>query len=364
LLCSYTAEPNVVFGTVFSTRSNAEHERTAFPAIYTIPVFCKAQNSLDDQVQAMFHYNTKAYGHRCTPLTDIKRLSGAFKGQLFDTIFVFQKEFDDVQHRLQWPLLRETSNVDYVVSLEMELSSSNHINLQLHADGAKVPHEHAKLILEQYDHLMSEFVAPVRSSKGEVSSLYSILPAKQTSLPSTTRLLHEFVQNGAKKHPEKPALYFVHGLDGKKVQKSCWSYKQLDERGNQMAQLLYHHGVKPNELVAVRMQKCPEASFAFLGILKAGCAFLALDPDLPEARQKFILNDSSARLLLVDRKPAWNVESSISTIIATENALLSYSTNPVNECNLEPSALCYCLYTSGSMFGRIRTKPSKCLTDH
>jgi amino acid adenylation domain-containing protein len=97
------------------------------------------------------------------------------------------------------------------------------------------------------------------------------------------------------------------------------------------------------------MNKCPEASFAFVGILKAGCAFLALDPDLPQARKEFILKDSGATVFIVDETN--NVQGkdlSVAVINISDSDLDAFPKSPVNVGFIDPQATCYCLYTSGT----------------
>src|SRR6185369_7996202 len=80
------------------------------------------------------------------------------------------------------------------------------------------------------------------------------------------------------------------------------SYAELDGRANQLAQLLRERGVGPESRVGVLMERDVELVVALLAVLKAGGAYVPLDPEYPQERLTFMLADSSARLLLTQRR--------------------------------------------------------------
>ncbi|KAK5125699.1 hypothetical protein LTR85_011973 [Meristemomyces frigidus] len=343
LLSAYTGEHDVLFGTVFSGRSGPKDQSIVFPSISTVPVRCVSGKPEADIVADMVAYNSAVHRHRFTPLADIQRFAGAAGQSLFDTVFVYQKTSSSSQPRFSWPTIRETAAVDYVASMELEMSSSE-ITIRLTVDSSHIPGTQAELLVLQYDQMLSQLTGHSGMFAGDLCRINSISPAKEASLPSNTALLHQFVEFGAQEHPDRPALEF---LDGHALKdKQTWTYKQLNERGNQVAHLLRQRGVGEGNIIAVRMQKCPEASFAFLGILKAGCSFLALDPDLPEARQHFILQDSNANILFTDRLST--TIGGVEVLQLIVSSLDQYPQESITLPMLGPDATCYCLYTSGT----------------
>ncbi|KAK6395688.1 hypothetical protein LTR65_010708 [Meristemomyces frigidus] len=290
----------------------------------------------------MVAYNAAVYRHRFTALADIQRFAGTAGQSLFDTVFVYQKTSSASHDRFSWPVIRETAAVDYVASMELEIIS-NEVIIRLTVDSSQIPEMHAELLVLQYEYMLSQLSGCFEISAGEFGRLHSISPAKEASLPSNTTLLHNFVEAGAREHPDRPALEFLNGSPS--TEKRTWTYKQLDERGNQIAQLLRQRNVGEASIVAVRMQKCAEASFAFLGVLKAGCSFLALDPDLPQARQEFILQDSGASIMFTD--DASGVIAGVEVVQLTERLLEGHAVEPITT-TVFPDATCYCLYTSGT----------------
>src|SRR6185503_18070290 len=76
------------------------------------------------------------------------------------------------------------------------------------------------------------------------------------------------------------------------------TFAQLDARGNQLAHYLLDSGLAPQSVVALLLDHSCETLVAILGVLKAGCAYLALDPSHPPARMAFALADAEAALLI------------------------------------------------------------------
>ena len=76
------------------------------------------------------------------------------------------------------------------------------------------------------------------------------------------------------------------------------TYEELNERANRLAHLLIGEGIGPEDVVALAAPRSVEMVVALLGILKAGAAYLPLDPDYPAERIAFMLEDAAPALLL------------------------------------------------------------------
>jgi ferricrocin synthase len=187
------------------------------------------------------------------------------------------------------------------------------------------------------------------------TNLLSILPPRVAELPSPVSLLHEFVELTTQRLPDAPALEFVSTIENGRVQKRVWTYKELNEEGNRVAKYLFSQDVQPRNLVAICFEKCPEASFAILGILKFGCGYVALDPSAPAARKEYIVRDSGCRLVLTANRGNDYIESALigDTICSVPVAYVDELEipsilDPPSTGLIAPSDLCYCLYTSGT----------------
>ncbi len=109
---------------------------------------------------------------------------------------------------------------------------------------------------------------------------------------SPAALLHELFERQAEARPAQPALVCA----GESV-----SYADLERRANQLARFLRKLGVGRGDCVGLLLPRSLEVYVALLGILKAGAAYVPLDPDYPAERVGFILSDCQARALVTAR---------------------------------------------------------------
>ena len=128
------------------------------------------------------------------------------------------------------------------------------------------------------------------------------------------------------------------------------SYAELDGRANQLAHLLCARGVGPETRVGVLMERDMELVIALLAVLKAGGAYVPLDPEYPQERLSFMLADSSARLLLTQRRVRermeWLAGQDIAAVAVDE--LESEGVAADIPIALSAANLAYVIYTSGS----------------
>jgi amino acid adenylation domain-containing protein len=286
LLSAYTGEREVACGVVLSGRTLEAVEDAVFPCINTVPFVHTITADLKETLIAVTALNADIQQHQHVPLSDIQRSMGFPNEALFDTIFAYQRLTHDESKHDFWSIVDEKATIEYPVSIELE-PRGEYLEYRLTFLPHLIPRKQAALILAQFDHLISRFIVPEIGVETFDKSLYSITPAKETTLPSHARLLHELVELTTVQFPQRIAFEFAHTIHAGRYSGQSWTYSELDTAGNQIAHLLITNGVQPGDLVGVCFDKCPEASFAMLGVLKAGCAFVAIDPGAPAARQKF-----------------------------------------------------------------------------
>ena len=154
-----------------------------------------------------------------------------------------------------------------------------------------------------------------------------------------TNFVSLFSQQAAKRGD---AIALVHG--GTRV-----SFAELDARSNQLARYLMGQGVKADQVVGVSFERGVTMVEAFIAVMKAGGAFLPLDPGYPKDRLHYMLKDSGARLLLTS-SALIGVLPEVATVAPVAVDRLSLNDFPANALNNEPhpDQLAYVIYTSGS----------------
>jgi amino acid adenylation domain-containing protein len=127
------------------------------------------------------------------------------------------------------------------------------------------------------------------------------------------------------------------------------TYGELDKRANQLANYLITLGVGRETIVGLCLERSPESAMCALAVLKAGGAYLPLDPAYPTERLLFMLNDARPRVLITRAELAGKFSEGPWKVISIDRDRESenYSTDsPANQAT--PDNLAYVIYTSGS----------------
>jgi|GEM_PF-937530 len=156
-----------------------------------------------------------------------------------------------------------------------------------------------------------------------------------------TACVHELFQDQANHHPDHLAVEF----EGQRL-----TYRELNERANQVANYLRRLGVTAEVRVGILMERSLELIVGLWGVLKAGGAYVPFDPASPEARLRFMLEDAGVQVILSQEKLSRRLSGSQVTMICLDSDWQRIATessiSPVNETVAEN--LVYVIYTSGS----------------
>jgi non-ribosomal peptide synthetase-like protein len=167
--------------------------------------------------------------------------------------------------------------------------------------------------------------------------------------------LHQIFESQADQTPHAPALQY-----GEEV----FSYGELDKSANQFASMLRAEGVGPGKLVGLYCDRSADAIIAMLGVLKSGAGYVPIDPAFPEERIAYILKVAEIDILLVSTNLKKQAEKfCLNKLIDLENrqqlSKFSPTRIPVNEVCVDPTDLCYVIFTSGTT-----GKPKGVMTEH
>lgn len=155
-------------------------------------------------------------------------------------------------------------------------------------------------------------------------------------------LLHEAVAEHAARTPGAIAV----DCDGKTL-----TYAELEARSDRLARHLRVAGVGPEQRVALYLERGPDVVIGLLAILKAGAAYLPLDPDLPAARLAYLLEDASVSVVLTRTSLAQGLPKFAGRLVDVDAEAGSVFTQPPDAPVMPGCAehhLAYVIYTSGS----------------
>jgi len=245
------------------------------------------------------------------------------------------------------PLDTETGTSKFDLTLDLTETSTG---LKGHFDYSTDLFDQVTIerLSERFEILLKSAVAdpetPISSlpllSAAEENQLVVGLNETAESFPHAP-CLHQIFEDQVKQTPEATAVTF----EGRTL-----SYTDLNRRANQLAHRLIRLGVGPEALVAICMERSLELPIALLAVLKAGGAYLPLDPAYPRERLAYILEETRAPVILTQGLVAQNLSFEGVQVIDLDSdagALATEKTeNPRSEVTEEN--LCYVIYTSGS----------------
>jgi amino acid adenylation domain-containing protein len=153
--------------------------------------------------------------------------------------------------------------------------------------------------------------------------------------------VHYLFEQQARDMPGQSAL--IHG--GRSL-----SYGETNARSNQLARHLKGLGVEPDRLVGVFLGRSPEAVIALLAVVKAGGAFLVLDPEAPPQRLRHILSDARVAAVVTNQELAARLNGAVARLICLDSEQGSIASEPQHDLPSSASAanLAYAVYTSGT----------------
>jgi natural product biosynthesis luciferase-like monooxygenase protein len=205
----------------------------------------------------------------------------------------------------------------------------NKDRLALVADGHAFSLATAQAIAAQLSHWLAQFDADAGKQADRPLAALDLVPtgdARRFTAFNETGVefdgasgVHDAIAAQAKRTPHRVAIEF-----GDRT----LTYAQLDELATAWARWLVDQGVKPGDIVGLNLPRTPELMVAQLAAMKAGAAYLPLDPEYPQDRIAFMIEDSGSKLVLREAPPATSSQTPL----------------PASD----PRRAAYVIYTSGS----------------
>ena len=226
-----------------------------------------------------------------------------------------------------------------------------------HEDGLRTHFEYASDLFEEATvaRMFGEYAELLRSAVAEPELKLREIPMLTASDQrvlldevNATRFdhdrsvcIHELVAAAAAATPDAIAV---------QASDATLTYGQLERRSNQMAQLLRERGVTDGSLVGVCLDRIADLPVALLAVLKAGAAYVPVDPAHPAERLVYTLTDASVACVITEAKFSTLVESANAPLLLVDDddgAILAQSSHAPFSV-VRPEDLAYVIYTSGS----------------
>ncbi|MFJ4578701.1 amino acid adenylation domain-containing protein [Streptomyces echinatus] len=355
VLSRYTGRPDVVFGMTMTHRPAELDgiEDTLGLFINTLPLraHLDPQRPFAEACAELQATQTRVRGHLGSALADVQQWSGAEAGEpLFDSIMTILNvpRIGDLGKRAgELTVRRGEYRYHTNYPLAVLVVPDEEINLRIGYDPTRFDAAAIERLLGHFVTVLKSVAADFTRPPGRISLLTD---EEQRTIdawgrgPVTERpaiSLHRLFEEQARATPDAPAL--THGS-------RVLTYRQLDERANRLARLLHERGVTPEARVGLCLDRSTDLVVALLGVLKAGGAFVPLDPAYPRDRLDFMSRDAGLSLLLTDRTTRRHLSGLDVPCLQLDEEhenLDSYDPAPLAG-DVPPGSLAYVIYTSGS----------------
>lgn len=356
LLSRYSRQDSIVVGSPISGRTHPDTQQMLGMFVNTLAIKGELQpeQSFHSFIMQMAEKCLNAYEHQEYPFEELVEKVGKdrdlSRNPLFDVMFVFQNnEVAELKlgNSTMMPMGFELNAAKFDLSVSIgETSGGYELNWEYCTDLFKretiermAGHFKALLMnaLEYPQQALSDIELVSQQEREQI--LYSF-NATEKPYPDNKTFIALFEEQ-VERSPEQVAVVF--GTE-------TLTYRQLNARANQLGTRLRKQGVGPDNIVGIMLGRSLEMIIAIYGVLKAGGAYLPIDPKHPLDRIRYMLQDSSAKVLLVG-------PGSEQTIEKFEDIPVIDLTHPAGsrmevEVNLEqvaqPNHLAYVIYTSGT----------------
>jgi len=354
LLRQFSGSDDMIFGTAVSGRNGdlpgVEEIVGLFIATVPVRVRIDSAQTVGAWLLSLQERQLERDQYSFMPLVDLAHMADLPGGTaLFGHLLVFENypvdaslhsgtgalEISDVSvvDRTNYPLM-VTINPGEAIRLKISYQSSVY-------DAASVA-----TISRQLEHFLEEVV---RNADGQIDQIAALPPAAQHKVLETwndtrrdyplDKTLMDLFEQQVQHSPDATALIF----EGEQL-----TYRELDDRANGLAHRLRSMGAGPDTLIGISMERSIEMVIGLYGILKADAAYVPMDPDYPDERVRFMVQDSAVSLVLTQTNFLPRFTSAQVQCLALDAEFLSHEPCHPLDRLAGPEHLAYMIYTSGS----------------
>ena len=197
-----------------------------------------------------------------------------------------------------------------------------------------------KILFEMLSHPDKKIGDVSLMSEDESKNLIALLNSTEEINQPVNTFVDEFYKTASKFAKEKAVV----------INNNEFTYGQLNKDSNRLARYLQSLGVKQDSLVGVYMNRSYEMIVSLIGIMKAGGAYLPLEPQYPPERIKYMIEDSACQIVLTTPELSNKINNISSKIIEINNLFYNFEQFDDTDLNIKimPENLVYVIYTSGS----------------
>ncbi|BBD64379.1 amino acid adenylation domain-containing protein [Nostoc commune NIES-4072] len=356
LLCRYTGSEDIVVGSPIANRDRTELEGLIglFANTIALRTNLAGNPTFEELLTRVRKVALGGYAHQDLPfeqlVEELQPQRNLSYTPVFQVMFVLQNTpmpILELPGLTVSPLAIDNGSAKFDLTLEIiETPEKLFTNLEFNTD--LFEETTIKRMAGHFQTLLKKIVAKPKLRLLELSLLtepeqHQLLREwNDTKVEYTQQqCIHELFEAQVQKTPDAIAVVF---------ENDQLTYRELNNRANQLAHYLQKLGVKPEVLVGICVERSLSMLIGLLAILKAGGAYVPLDPAYPPERLAFILQDAAVSVLLTQQQLIENLPQHQTRVVYLDTdceiVAQQSSQNPISECTTDN--LAYIIYTSGS----------------
>lgn len=357
VLGAYTGSRQVCFGYLVSGRDIPVDNIDSAIGAFINMLVCRVDlaHALGSVLEKIQEDSVASLQHQHCSLADIQHtLSSDLSAQpLFNSAVNFQvvPPTDTLDASVAFRFSHHYDPTEYNIAVDIALSGES-LDISLVHTTTSLSNAQAKNVASTFAAALNLLLSS--STESQAADLHLLSDRHLEQIWSWNRFvppkvdicIHDIIHRQVRARPTAPA---VESWDG------SFTYEQLDELSSKLASHLAHSGIRPGIFVPLCFEKSAWTTIALLGVLKAGGAFVLLDPAHGSSRMKIIIEDVGARILLSSRNNAHLLAEQVESVVVVDQQSLdlintSKCCGPAKRERRQPtpSDPAYIIFTSGS----------------
>ncbi|NRV14639.1 amino acid adenylation domain-containing protein [Clostridium beijerinckii] len=354
LLSKYSGQEDIVIGTPIAGRTHADLQGIMGIFVNTLALRNKPEGNKkyldflkEVKENALNAYENQSYQfEELVEKLDIRRDTS--KNPLFDVMFDLSDTVTEEDIKLDGVLLKQYKKKNIISKFDLTLNAlekEKTLEFNLEYCTKIFKKETVERISNHYIKVLDDIT---RNTKVKIFEIELLTEKEKEQIINEfndtkadypkDKTIQELFEEQVKKTPNYTAVV---SNDGE------LTYKELNEKSNQLARILREKGIKQNQTVGVMVERSTEMIVSIMAVLKSGGAYLPIDPEYPLERIKYMLQDSQTQTILTQIHLVDKIEFAGSTIRVDDMSIYngdSSNLSVVNTCNDMP----YIIYTSGT----------------
>lgn len=354
LLFKYSGQEDIVVGSPIAGRTNKELLNIIGMFVNTLPLKIHIDSNLSfkDFLKIVKDNCIKAFDNQLYPFDELVNnlniIRDSSRQPLFDTTFIYQNNgftkinFDNIVANMYIPDINISK---FDLSLEIIPQDNDECCLNFEYCTKLFKKETIEKLANHFINIIKSIIEKPEEKIANICILSEQEKHKILNEFNDTKLdypkdktITQLFEEQAQKTPNNIAVVF----EDKTI-----TYKELNEKANNLAWHLRDIGLKRNDIVSIMVNRSLELLVAIIGVLKSGACYIPIDPNYPKDRTEYMLQSSNSKLLLTSASLYDNINFEHKEIVDLNDNYFSNINDNLPNIN-KPDDNSYIIYTSGS----------------